>query len=291
MSLQQLNEDGEAKMAENSPILATIDADEAHRPRAGLLASAIKFEGHFLIGKVENLSHDVRFQWMGHTLNVELKDFSSDGQSDHVNSIINSEGRLYRQILTARETEDPLVIVVLGGDAEVASAIARNVFSRGFLGAEAEDKINEYTRMVEVFEANCEGCNIRVWRMLDNPFGRLLQKVRKILQGGDFSAFRPHPAEGERKSAALSLHIGNVMGPARAEAILEKFNLILQPKRPDACLCDCKGIGPKLESHIQEALELPDEVVARQAELKAGRARAQQGGKQDSRHQLNGCSR
>ena len=52
-------------------------------------------------------------------------------------------------------------------------------------------KITEYTHMVEIFEANCEGCSIRVWRMLDNPFGRLLQRVRKILQGGDFLAFVP----------------------------------------------------------------------------------------------------
>lgn len=260
-------------MAQTSPILATIDADEAHRSRAGRLAKAIKSDGHFLLGKVENLSHDIRFHWMGHTLNVELKDFSSDGQSDYVNSIINSEGRLYHQVLTARETEDPLVIVVLGGDTEVASAIELSIFSRGFHGAEAEDKIVEYTHIVEVFEANCEGCNIRVWRMLDNPFGRMLQRVRKILQGGDFSGFRPHPAEGERKSAALSMLIGNGVGPARSEAILEKFNLTLQPKRPDACLCDCKGIGPKLASAIQEALELPDEVVAQPTESKAERAR------------------
>lgn len=137
--LQLLMENGEAKMAETSPILATIDADEAHRSRAGRLAKAIASDGHFLLGKVENLSHDIRFQWMGHTLNVELKDFSSDGQSDYVNSIINSKGRLYHQVLTARETEDPLIIVVLGGDTEVASAIERSIFSRGFLGAEAED--------------------------------------------------------------------------------------------------------------------------------------------------------
>jgi hypothetical protein len=71
--LQQLKENGEAKIAKTSPILATIDADEAHRPRAGRLAKAIVSDGHFLIGKVENLSHDLRFQWMGHTLNVELK--------------------------------------------------------------------------------------------------------------------------------------------------------------------------------------------------------------------------
>jgi hypothetical protein len=277
--LQQLKENGEAKIAKTSTILATIDADEAHRPRAGRLAKAIVSDGHFLIGKVENLSHDLRFQWMGHTLNVELKDFSSYGQSDYVNSIINSEGRLYHQVLTARETEDPLVIVVLGGDTEVASAIALNVFSRGFLGAEAEDKIIEYTHMVEVFEANCEGCNIRVWRMLDNPYGRLLQRVRKILQGGNFSGFRPRPAESERKSTALSLLIGNGMGPARSEGILEKFNLTLQPKRPDTRLCDCKGIGPKLASVIQEALELPDGVAARPKSPKAMREQERQGKK------------
>ena len=271
--MQLLMEDGEAKMAKTSPILVSIDADEAHRPRARRLAKAIKSDGHFLIGKVENLSHDIRFRWMGRTLNVELKDFSSDGQSDYVNSIINSEGRLYHQVLTAREIEDPFIIAVLGGDTEVASAIEQSVFSRGFVGQEAEDKIIEYTHMVEVFEANCEGSNIRVWRMIDNPFGRLLQRVRKILQGGDFSAFRPRPAKGERKSAALSLLIGNGMGPARSEAVLEKFNLTLQPKWPGTYLCDCQGIGPKLASHIQKTLELPDGVAARPAEPKADRLR------------------
>ena len=143
-------------------------------------------------------------------------------------------------------------------------------FSRGFVRQEAEVKIIEYTHMVEIFEANCEGCNIRVWRMLDNPFGRLLQRVRKILQGGDFSAFRPRPAKSERKSAALSLLIGNGMGPARSEAVLEKFNLTLQPKWPDTYLCDCQGIGPKLASAIQKRLELPDGMAARPAKPKAG---------------------
>ena len=74
--LQQLKENGEAKIALVLDIKLksqTIDADEAHRPRAGRLAKAIVSDGHFLIGKVENLSHDLRFQWMGHTLNVELK--------------------------------------------------------------------------------------------------------------------------------------------------------------------------------------------------------------------------
>ncbi len=136
MSLQLLmEEDGKAKMAKTSPILVSIDADEAHRPRARRLTKAIKSDGHFLLGKVENLSHDIRFQWMGRTLNVELKDFSSDGQSDYVNSIINSEGRLYQQVLTAREIEDPFIIAVLGGDTEVASAIDPVCLLKRFCGA------------------------------------------------------------------------------------------------------------------------------------------------------------
>lgn len=252
-----------SKMAQTSPIIVSLDIDEAHRPRAGRLTKAIADDGHFLLGKVANLSHDIRFQWMDRTINVELKDFSFDGQSNYVASIINSEGRLFTQVLEAREIGDPFIITVLGGDDEVASAIARSVAAMGFRGQEAEAKINKYARMLEIFEANCEGCNIRIWRMKENPFGRLLQRVNRILAGEDFSAFRPHPANGERESAALSLLIGNGMGRARSEAILGKFNLTLEPKRPDTYLSDCPGIGPKIASMVQEALGLPDGLAAR----------------------------
>jgi len=247
----------------SEPIIVSIDIDEAHRPRARRLAGAISSDGHFIWGKVANLSHDIRFQWKDRIINVEVKDFSSDGQSDYVASIINHEGRLYNQVLLARELGDPFIIAVLGGDAEVASAIARSVAAMGFRCQEAEEKIMEYTHMLEIFEANCIGSNIPVWRMRDNPFGRMLQRVRKILQGGDFFSFRPHPPEGERESVALSLLIGNGMGRARSEVILERFHLTLQPRRPDTCLFDCPGIGPKTASIIQKALGLPDEMIAR----------------------------
>lgn len=246
----------------SNPIIVSLDIDEAHRSRAGRLIRAIASDGHFLLGKAANLSHDIRFQWMDRTINVELKDFSFDGQSDYVASIINSEGRLFTQVLEAREIGDPFIIAVLGGDDEVAWAIARSVAAMGFKGLEAEDKIIEYSHMLEIFEANCEGCNIRIWRMKENPFGRLLHRVNRILQGGDFSAFRPHPANGERASTALSLLIGNGMGRARSAAILEKFNLTLVPKTPDTYLCDCPGIGPKIAFMVQEALGLPDGITA-----------------------------
>ncbi len=260
-------------MAKPSPILASLDTNEAHRPRASRFRKALQVDGHFLLGKVENLSHDMRFRWKGQTLNVELKDFTNDHQSDYVASIINQEGRLYQQVLTGREIQDPLIIIVLGGDAEVASAIAKTVFSRGFQGQEADDKILEYSQMVEDFEANCEGCNIRVWRLKENPYGRMLLRVRKILDGGDLSCFRPSPADGERKFVGLALLIGNGIGPARSQSILEKFNLTLEPKKPDTYLNDCDGIGPKLALVVQESLNLPLEITTRPKVRKAGRGR------------------
>lgn len=259
------------------PILVSIDANEAHRTRVGRFRKALLVDGHFLLGKVKNLSHDIRFQWEGQTLNIELKDFTGDCQCDYVSSIINPEGRLYRQVLTGREIQDPLIIAVLGGDAEVASAIAKTVFSRGFQGQEAEDKIMEYTQMVEDFEANCEACNIRVWRLLENPYGRMLLRVRKILMGDDLSSFRPNPANGERKFVGLSLMIGNGVGPARSGSILEKFNLTLEPKKPDTYLTDCKGIGSKLAAVVQESLNLPQSITIRPKVRKARRERRRDG--------------
>jgi hypothetical protein len=245
------------------PILVSIDANEAHRLRAIRIRKSIESDEHFLLGKVENLSHDIRFQSMDQTLNIELKDFTDDHQSDYVASIINPEGRLYQQVLTGRELQDPLIIIVLGGDSDVAFAIAKAVSLRGFRGLEAADKIIEYTDVIEDFEANCEGCNIRVWRLQENPYRRMLLRVRKILNGGDLSGFRPSPAYGERKFAGLSLLIGNGIGPSRARSILERFNLTLEPKEPDTYLNDCNGIGPKLALVIQEAFNLHHEVAIR----------------------------
>lgn len=260
-------------MTDHIPILVSIDANEAHRPRGERIRNAINADKHFLLWNIGGLSHDLRFQLNDRALNIEIKDFTGDDQSDYVTSIINPEGRLYQQVLAGRELQDPLIITVLGGDAEVASAIAKAVFSRGFRDLDAADMILEYTQMVERFEANCEGCNIRIWRLKDNPYGRMLLRVRKILEGGDLSCFRPSPADGERQLAGLSLLIGNGVGPARSKGILEKFNLILEPKKPDTYLSDCHGIGPKLAAVIQESLNLPPGIALRPKARKARRVR------------------
>jgi len=269
-------------MAKPSPILVSLDTNEAHRPRAMHTRKSVEADEHFRLWKVKNLSHDIRFQWIDRAVNIELKDFTGDHQSDYVASIINPEGRLYKQVLTGRELQDPMIIIVLGGDSDVASAIAKAVSGRGFRGLEAADKITEYTDMIESFEANCEGCNIRMWRLKENPYGRMLLRVRKILKGGDLLGFRPSPAEGERKLAGLSLLIGNGIGPARARSILERFNLILEPKKPDTYLNDCNGIGPKLALTIQEALDLPHDVTIRPKSRKVRQRQQEENANLDS---------
>jgi hypothetical protein len=87
---------------------------------------------------------------------VELKDFTGTGepQSGYVASIVNQNGRLYQQILTGRELQDPLIIVALGDDAEIVQVTSNTVLNRGIRGQDAEDKITEYITMIEDFEAN-----------------------------------------------------------------------------------------------------------------------------------------
>lgn len=97
----------------------------------------------------------------------------------------------------------------------------------------------------------------------------MLLRVRKILEGGNLSSFRPTLADGERKFVGLSLLVRNGIGPARSQSILEKFDLTLEPKKPDTYLSDCRGIGQKLASVIQETLSLPQEIAIRPKVQKA----------------------
>lgn len=208
---------------------------------------------------------DLCFQWDGKSINVELKDFTwaGESQSDYVASIVNQSGRLYQQILTVRELQDPLIIVVLGDDAEIVQAISNTILNKGIRGQEAEDKITEYISMVEDFEANCIGMNIQIWWLKIDPWRRMLLCVQKILQGGDLTVFRPKPAISERQAVGLSILCGKGLGPERASSILEKFDVSLAPKKPDTYLDDCRGIGPKLATLIQDALFIPTACVNR----------------------------
>jgi len=265
-----------ASVEQISPIRVSLDTNEAHRARAKKIKAAILKDDHFFLNAPKKCPFDLCFYWEGKTINVELKDFTGAGepQSDYIASIVNQSGHLYQQILAGREIGDPLIIVVLGDDAEIVQAITNIVINRGIKGQEAEDKITEYISMVEDFEANCIGMNIQIWRLKIDPWRRMLRCVQKILQGGDLTVFRPKPANGERQAVGLSILCKKGLGPARANSILEKFDISLAAKRPETYLDDCPGIGPKLAAVVQDALFVPPACVNRP------------GGKRSQRHQV-----
>ena len=247
-------------------ITVSLSPNEAMRPRAAKILQAVRVDDRFMEGQSEELPFDLQFQiphpgWIevnGEkvdlpplTLHVELKDFSEDNNSDYLSSILN--GHLYEQILAARERQEPVAVVVLGDDNDVGAAI-RKAASRAQGGHRVNpDKLMEYYRMVEGFEANCIALGVPVWRLKTDPYGRMLLRACKILEGGDLTGFAPVPAEGERQAVGLSILAGKGIGPAKARAILEKFQLILEPWTDDCYLTDCDGIGEKLARQLGDS--------------------------------------
>jgi hypothetical protein len=245
-------------MRDNRMIHLTIDSNEAMRPRADLIREAVQKDEHFEeIPPIEPLPFDLEF-WaednITNAIHVELKDFSDAGNSDYLSSILS--GHLYEQVLAAREIGEPLIIAVLGDDNDVGAAIRKAASRKHRMDPK---KLMQYYEMVEGLEANCLGCGVQVWRLKTNPYGRILLRVRKILEGGDLSGFAPKPADGERQAVGLSILAGRGVGPKMAVNILERYNLCLI-LRDGYCgdLVDCEGIGPKRAETIRKNLEVLD---------------------------------
>jgi len=245
-------------MQDNRMIHLSIDSNESMRPRADLIREAVQKDEHFEeIPPIEPLPFDLEF-WaednITNAIHVELKDFSDAGNSDYLSSILS--GHLYEQVLAAREIGEPLIIAVLGDDNDVGAAIRKAASRKHRMDPK---KLMQYYEMVEGFEANCIGLGIPVWRLKTNPYGRILLRVRKILEGGDLSGFAPKPADGERQAVGLSILAGRGVGPKMAANILERYNLCLI-LRDGYCgdLEDCEGIGPKRAEQIRKNLEVLD---------------------------------
>ena len=264
-------------------ITVSLSPNEAMRPRAAKILAAVRADERFTEGQLLGLPLDLRIRQelecqqchgqpfpneideetgeeyavlcglcssgiIRKDFHIELKDFSEDNGSDYLASILN--GHLYEQILAARERQEPVAVVVLGDDSDVGAAI-RKAASRGQGGNRVDpEKLMEYYRMVEGFEANCIALGVPVWRLKTDPYGRLLLRVRKILEGGDLTGFAPSPADGERRAVGLSILAGKGIGTTKAAAILEKFQLILEPWTDDCYLTDCTGIGEKLAGQL-----------------------------------------
>ena len=256
-------------------IFCQIDHNEMGRPRAAKVEKAMLEDERFEMRDPADLPLDLRFSIRDEdpirgtnlcnisekVFHVELKDFSEDDNSDYLSSILN--GHLYEQILAARERQEPVAVVVLGDDNDVGAAI-RKAAGRGNQGHRIDpDKLLEYFRMVEGFEANCIALNVPVWRLKTDPWKRMLLRVRKILQGGDLSGFAPSPPDGEREKVGLSILAGKGIGPVKAGAILEHFRVWLVPDPIDSYLTDCDGIGQTLAEHIARNVRIGNGAVVR----------------------------
>jgi len=269
----------------NSKIYVMLDHNELARPRAAKVERAVLEDDRFEMRDPGDLPFDLRFSAAGHcpkecdraaicdtqpdlirsacrryiiqrVFHVELKDFSESEGSDYLSSILS--GHLYEQILAARELQEPVAVVVLGDDNDVGAAI-RKAASRAQGGNRVDpEKLMEYFRMVEGFETNCIALGVPVWRLKTDPYKRMLLRVRKILEGGNLTGFAPSPAEGERQAVGLSILVGKGIGPAKARAILEKFDLFLTSKEVLTCLEDCRGIGPKLADQIRQHIDVEE---------------------------------
>jgi len=287
------------------PIHISLDTNEAMRPRAAKIEQAVEADDRFFLDTPGELPFDLRFVVAGHCsencnkmkecdarmdvcrpfccqyidekpFHVELKDFSDDANSDYLSSIIS--GHLYEQILAARERQEPVAVVILGDDNDVGAAI-RKAASRAQGGHRVDpEKLMEYFRMVEGFEANCIALRVPVWRLKTDPYKRMLLRVRKILEGGNLAGFAPAPAEGERRAVGLSILTGKGIGPAKARAILEKFQLILEPCADDCYLNDCAGIGDVLARQLfnSQNIRIDSMHVLRPPKPRKSRAKAKE---------------
>lgn len=245
-------------------IRLAIDANERTTPRAKGLAKAASDDVRFELAGYYNLPVDLSFSLSLDSrteqtfyepsgklgLNVELKD-----PEDYVSSVLI--GRLYNQILAMRELRQPGIVVVLGCDEDIRSAVEANVSKNSMTDKDKERMITLFINLLMDFEANSYALGIPVFRWGDQPYKRLLAHAHKILTGGRLLAHMPKPAEEERQIAALCMLVKGV-GMKKAKAILEKCesigNLSSLCCNDDMALKTIPGIGPTLAARIRGAL-------------------------------------
>lgn len=207
------------------------DPKEKKESRATKLAKAIADDPRFLMPEFKEIDADVRFEGRQSGLsalfgdngrkdaqNVELKE-----ASDYVQSALGKDGHLFQQILTLRESGDPCLILVLGGDAEVSDAIKASLTTR-YRGQELAFNISSYESRLIDFESQAEalGCPVRRWK--SQPWKRLLSLAHKTLTGASLMGYIPRPAENER--AATALCMARSVGEKTAFALMGEYGSI-----------------------------------------------------------------
>lgn len=181
--------------------------------------------------------------------NAEFKEVS-----DYVISALSPSGHLYMQLLAARELGDPCIVVVLGGDNQVADACYQALKTR-YHGDELKYELESYKKRLHDFEARClaNGCPVMRWQA--DPFTRLLSAAHKVLCESSMLDYRPKPSEGEREiCAAATLFRG--IGPEIMRSLLADYQLCFAPRNGYARpLEEIAGIGSKrakiIEPHVR----------------------------------------
>ena len=232
-----------------STIQVFIDSNEQGTSRIAAFANVLQKDARFSFGGYKSLDVDLRFEfepgWIATGqpnayFNVELKECK-----DYLSSAFGNTGHLYQQILSMRESGNPGMVLVLGGDAEVSAAVKDSVYSRYHKPSERDWNIASMESRLIDFEANCAALGVPVVRWQARPWRRLLSTVHKVLHGGNLTGYRPRPAENEREVVAASLLFAG-MGPTTLKPILEDYTLRLIPRREFARNPeDFPGIGRK----------------------------------------------
>jgi hypothetical protein len=147
---------------------------------------------------------------------------------DYVISALGRDGHLYLQHLAMSEAGHRSIIVVLGGDNQVADAIFQ-ILKTQYHGDELKYEMESYKKRLFDFEAKCFASGIPVMRWQLDPFRRLLSHAHKVLTDASLMDYRPRPAEGERELCAAScLHRG--IGPELMKVLLDEYQLAFVPR-------------------------------------------------------------
>jgi hypothetical protein len=238
-----------------SKITALIAPGEGKRAQS--LAMAVMEDPRFVpLEESSDIPVDCQFILSGgyyqkdKIFNCELKECK-----DYVISALGRDGHLCLQHLAMAETGHRSIIVVLGGDNQVADAIFQ-ILKIQYHGDELKYEMESYKKRLFDFEAKCFASGIPVMRWQLDPFQRLLSHAHKVLTDADMMDYRPRPAEGERElCAACCLTKG--IGPETWQTILKEYQIGLVPRGDYAVpLEEMPGMGPKRCAQVNPMIRM-----------------------------------
>lgn len=186
-------------------ISVSLDLNEKDSLRARSFIEAIKADDRFVFEGYSPLPLDVLFWQDTRSIFVEFKTVD-----DYITSI--KSGHLFNQISVMRDKKVPVKVVVLGGDGEIYARATALAIGRGL-------KSDNYTLIIQDFEANCRALGVDIWQFERLPYKRILSHISKMFSGGNLGDHIPK-AGNDRKLAALSMLVYGI-GKKRSAQILQ----------------------------------------------------------------------